>query len=175
MLGRTRAVTLVGIDGYLVDVEADVADGLPNFTITGLPDTALAQARDRVRAACANSGVPIPLRRLTVNLSPASLPKAGTGLDLAIAVAILAAAGVLTAPETTQTVHLGELGLDGRLRPMRGALPAVLAAVRAGAKCIVVPWANAQEAQLVPGAEIIPAGSLRSLVARYRGEFPTDD
>ncbi len=175
MLGRTKTVTLVGIDGYLVDVEADVADGLPSFTITGLPDTALAQAKDRVRAACANSAVPIPLRRLTVNLSPASLPKAGTGLDLAIAVAILAAAGELTAAEAATTVHLGELGLDGQLRPLCGALPAVLAAVRAGAKRIVVPQANAQEAQLVPGAEILAASNLRSLLARYRGEPGQED
>ena len=83
-LGRTQCVALAGIDGHLVDVEADVANGLPAFTITGLPDTSLSEARDRVRAACANSGVAIPHRRLTVNLSPASLPKAGTGFDLSI-------------------------------------------------------------------------------------------
>jgi len=90
-LGRTRCVALVGIDGHVVDVEADVSSGLPAFTITGLPDASLAEARDRVRAACHNSGVAVPPRRLTVNLSPASIPKAGTSFDLAIAVSVLAA------------------------------------------------------------------------------------
>ena len=94
-LGRTQCVALTGIDGHVVDVEADVANGLPAFTITGLPDTSLGEARDRVRAACANSGVAIPARRITVNLSPASLPKAGTGFDLAVAIAVLVAGEVV--------------------------------------------------------------------------------
>ncbi len=170
MLGRTRAVALVGIDGYLVDVEADVADGLPAFTITGLPDTALAQAKDRVRAACANSQMPIPLRRLTVNLSPAALPKTGASLDLAIAVAVLVAAGILAKSDIAATVHLGELGLDGRLRAIAGVLPAVMAAVKAGAEHIVVPQENVHEAGLVPGVKVTSAHSLAGLIADYRGE-----
>src|SRR6476469_8454641 len=100
-LGRTRCVALVGIDGHVVDVEADVASGLPAFTVTGLPDASLGEARDRVRAACHNSGVALPPRRITVNLSPASLRKAGTSFDVAIAVAVLAAGDVIPhrAPE----------------------------------------------------------------------------
>ncbi|GMA85598.1 hypothetical protein GCM10025868_08480 [Angustibacter aerolatus] len=109
-LGRTLGVALAGIDGHVVDVEADVASGLPAFTVTGLPDAALGEARDRVRAACANSQVPIPMQRLTVNLSPASLPKAGTGFDLAIAVAVLVAAEQVPQAAVDGVVHLGEPG-----------------------------------------------------------------
>jgi magnesium chelatase family protein len=169
-IGRTLGVALVGIDGFLVDVEADVASGLPAFTITGLPDTALGQARDRVRAAAANSGVALPSRRLTVNLSPASLPKAGTGFDLAIAVAVLVAARTVPQAATAGIVHLGELGLDGRVRRVRGVLPAVLAAVRAGVQRVVVPAGNAAEAALVPGVRVGCARTLAGLVAFYRGE-----
>src|SRR5919112_2678285 len=173
-IGRTLCVALVGIDGFLVDVEADVASGLPAFTITGLPDTALGQARDRVRAAAANSGVALPARRLTVNLSPASLPKAGTGFDLAIAVAVLVAARTVPQGAAAGVVHLGELGLDGRVRRIRGVLPAVLAAVRAGVERVVVPAGNAAEAALVPGVRVSSARTLAGLVARYRGEPPPD-
>jgi magnesium chelatase family protein len=173
-IGRTLGVALVGIDGYLVDVEADVASGLPAFTITGLPDTALGQARDRVRAAAANSGVSLPMRRLTVNLSPASLPKAGTGFDLAIAVAMLVAARTVPQEAAAGILHLGELGLDGRVRRVRGVLPAVLAAARAGVERVVVPAGNAAEAALVPGVHVDQARTLAGLVACYRGEPPPD-
>lgn len=169
-LGRTRCVALSGIDGQVVDVEADVASGLPAFTITGLPDTSLGESRDRVRAACSNSGVALPPRRLTVNLSPASLPKAGTSFDLAVAIAVLAAGEVVPTRWSEGVVHLGELGLDGRIRAVRGVLPAVLAAARAGVLQVVVPQANAREAALVPGVRVLPATTLRELVGFYRGE-----
>lgn len=169
-LGRTRCVALVGIDGYVVDVEADVSSGLPAFTITGLPDTSLAEARDRVRAACHNSGVALPARRLTVNLSPASIPKAGTGFDLAIAVAVLVAGEVVPEAAARDVLHLGELSLDGRLRPVRGVLPAVVAAARGGVDRVVVPAANLAEAELVPGVQVSGARTLAELVGRYRGE-----
>jgi magnesium chelatase family protein len=169
-VGRTRCVTLLGIDGRVVDVEADVASGLSAFTVTGLPDTALAQARDRVKAACRNSGLGFPDGRVTVNLSPASLPKHGSGFDLAIAVAVLTAARVVPATQPRAVVHLGELGLDGRLRSVRGVLPAVLAAARAGVETVVVPAANEVEASVVPGIEVRGVVSLAGLVALYRGE-----
>ncbi len=171
-LGRTRCVALSGIDGHVVDVEADVASGLPAFTITGLPDTSLGESRDRVRAACSNSGVALPPRRLTVNLSPASLPKAGTSFDLAVAIAVLAAGEVVPTRWSAGVVHLGELGLDGGIRPVRGVLPAVLSAARAGVRQVVVPQANAREAALVPGLQVLPATTLRELVTFYRGEGP---
>jgi magnesium chelatase family protein len=174
-VGRTRCVTLLGIDGRVVDVEADVASGLTAFTVTGLPDTALAQARDRVKAACRNSGLGFPDGKVTVNLSPASLPKHGSGFDLAIAVAVLTAARVVPATLPRAVVHLGELGLDGRLRSVRGVLPAVLAAARAGVETVVVPAANEVEASVVPGIEVRGVVSLAGLVALYRGEPEVDE
>lgn len=168
-LGRTQAVALVGLEGHVIDVEADIASGLPAFVLVGLPDTSLAESRDRVKAAAANAGCPVPSHRVTVNLSPASLPKHGSSFDVAIAVAVLGAAALLDAESSASVVHLGELGLDGRLRPVRGVLPAVLAAVRAGRTRIVVPQANAAEARLVPGAEVLGAVSLADVVRVHGG------
>jgi magnesium chelatase family protein len=174
MLGRCLAVGLVGLQGHVVEVEADVAAGLPAFTLVGLPDASLAEARDRVRAAAANAGCPLPARRMTVNLFPAALPKTGTSFDLAVAAALLAASGAIPAGSVAACVHLGELGLDGRVRPVRGVLPAALAAVRAGFTRLVVPKANAAEARLVPGAEVTPVRHLADVVALHRGEPPPD-
>lgn len=179
-LGRTRAVALVGVDGALVDVEADVSQGLPHFAVSGLPDAACKQSPDRIKAAAANSGVPIPPRRLTVNLSPASLPKAGSSFDLAIAVAVLAATGGLPRHVVDGVAHLGELSLDGSIRAVSGVLPAVLAAAAAGIDRIVVPWDNLAEARLVPGVQVHGARHLGALVRRYEllaegGEPPPDE
>ncbi len=177
-LGRTRGVALQGIEGALVEVEADLEQGLPKIMFSGLPDAACRQAPDRITAAAMNSGVPIPKRRLTVNLSPASIPKVGSGWDLPIAIAVLAAAEVFKAHVVDGIVHVGELGLDGSIRPVRGVLPVALTAARLGVTQIVVPAANAAEAALVPGISVVPAGHLRDLVARYqamgRGEQPAD-
>ncbi|HVD63313.1 MAG TPA: magnesium chelatase domain-containing protein, partial [Lapillicoccus sp.] len=115
-LGRTRAVGLRGIVGFLVDVEVDVSSGLPAFHVGGCPDSACAQAPSRVKAAAANSGHPIPLRRVTVNLSPASIPKLGSGFDLAICVAALVATESIPPEVVREVVHIGELGLDGTVR-----------------------------------------------------------
>jgi magnesium chelatase family protein len=174
MLGRTRAVALVGLDGHLVEVEAHVAGGLPAFVLVGLPDASLAESRDRVRAAVANAGFSVPQRRVTVNLSPASLPKTGSGFDLAIAVALLAAAGRVDRERAASWLHLGELGLDGRLRPVRGVLPAVLAAARAGQRRVVVPVANAAEARLVPQVEVVEAVQLADVVREHGGHVDDD-
>jgi magnesium chelatase family protein len=216
-LARTHAVALLGIDGALVEVEAHVGTGLPKFALVGLPDTALSEARDRVRAAIVNAGYPFPDTKLTVALSPATLPKAGSHFDLAIAAAIVAAgdhkagaaserdptgieeesgdpgdtdpqggqpvaeaspsAGsarsttqLLTPEQVADTVFIGELGLDGRVRPVRGLLPLVLAATRAGRTRVMVPAANAAEAALVEGVEAIGVHHLRQLVAYLAGE-----
>lgn len=175
LLGRTRSVCLVGLSGYVVDVEAHLAPSLPAFTLVGLPDTALAEARDRVRAAVTSSGLAWPNRRITVNLSPAALPKAGSAFDVAIAVAILAGAGLVAPDAASAAVHLGELGLDGRLRPVRGVLPAVAAAVAAGLPRVVVPAANAAEARLVPGADVVGVHSLAEIAARYGADVDVPD
>jgi magnesium chelatase family protein len=171
-LARTRSVALVGVTGHLVEVEADISPGLPSYGLVGLPDTSLAESRDRVRAAIVNSGQrwPSTTRRTTVNLSPASLPKRGSSFDLAIAFAILAADGVVPPAVGVDAVLLGELGLDGRVRAVRGVLPAVLAASEAGVASVVVPAANAAEAALVPGVRVTAVRSLAQLVALARGE-----
>jgi magnesium chelatase family protein len=171
-IGRSLAVTLIGVQGHVVEVEADIAAGLPAFTLVGLPDTSLVESRDRIRAASANSGCPLPMRRITVNLFPAALPKAGTTFDIAMAAALLAATGQVTPASPAGWVHLGELGLDGRVRPVRGVLPCVLAAARAGYHRIVVPAANAVEARLVPGVEIRAVEHLLDMFDLHGGERP---
>jgi len=174
-VGRTLAVSLVGLAGHLVEVEAYVARSLPAFMLVGLPDASLCESRDRVRAAVGSSGLSWPQRRVTVNLSPASLPKSGSGFDLAIAVATLAAAGLVDPAAGEGVVHIGELGLDGRLRPVRGVLPAVAAAVAAGYPRVVVPIENLREAKLVPGASVIGATSLAQVAFRYGAEIVEPD
>jgi magnesium chelatase family protein len=167
---RTHAVAVVGVEGHLVDVEADLAAGVPGLALVGLPDASLTEARDRVRAALVNSGWSWPSRRITVNLSPAALPKGGAGFDLSIAVALLAAAGVIPREALDDVVLVGELALDGRVRPVRGVLPAVLAAAAAGCGRVVVAAGDHAEASLVPGVAVLPAERLADLVAYLRGE-----
>jgi magnesium chelatase family protein len=171
-LARTHSVALVGVQGHVVEVEADIANGLVGMILVGLPDTALREARDRIRSAIVNSGEQWPQRRITVGLSPASLPKRGSGFDLPIAVAILAAAGVLKAAALAGVMFLGELGLDGQLRPVRGVLPAAVAAAAAGFSHVVVARANAEEAALVPGVRVLAAPALATLLAWMRGDQP---
>ena len=170
-VGRTQSVALLGLEGAIVEIEADYSAQLPRFILIGLPDTALGEARDRVLAAAANSGCELPSRRLTVNLSPASLPKQGSGFDLGIALATLAAAGIVSAESISAPVHLGELGLDGRLRPITGVLPAVSAAVSAGFSTAMVPTGNVAEAELVPGIRVVGVASLRDAAIWHGAEF----
>lgn len=170
-LGRTHAVSLLGLRGAIVEIEADISSNLPAFVLIGLPDAALGEAKDRVRAAATNSGCGLPNRKITVNLSPAALPKHGSGFDLAIALAALAAAGTVRAESIDRVVHLGELGLDGRLRPIHGILPAVLAASRAGFGTVMVPTGNADEAALVPGVRVVGVASLRDAAIWHGGAF----
>ena len=167
-VARTWSVTLTGVEGTVVEVEADLSQQPPDFRIIGLADKALGEAVQRVHNACANSGLALPRRRLTVNLSPASLPKHGSGFDLAIALASLATELDMDAGGIARTAHLGELGLDGRLRPVPGVLPAVVAAARAGIRRVVVPHANRAEAELVGDVEVFGAVSLAE-VARWHG------
>ncbi len=171
---RVRAVGLLGLAGHAVTVEANIAAGLPQLVLSGLPDASLNEARDRVRAAIVNSGEAWPQRRLTVNLLPAELPKRGSGFDLAIAVVLLAAAGLLPLAGIEGAVFIGELGLDGRVRPVRGVLPMLLAAARAGLDRIVVPAANGAEASLVPGLVVRTAESLRQVIDFVRGAGPLE-
>lgn len=162
---RTCAVALVGVEGVVVEVQADLEPGVAAFTLVGLPDKSLTESRDRVRAAVVNSGGEWPQKKLTVGLSPASVPKAGSGFDLAVASAVLGAAERLDPRVLADIVMIGELGLDGRVRPVRGTLPAVLAAADAGYEQVVVPECAAAEASLVPGVSVLGIRSLRQLIA----------
>jgi hypothetical protein len=168
-LARTYSVALVGVTGHVVEVEVDIANGLVGMILVGLPDTALREARDRIRAAMVNSGEVWPQRKITVGLSPASLPKRGSWFDLAIAVAVLTAAGKVPRAAVDRLIFFGELGLDGRLRPVRGVLPAVAAAADNGFGTVMVAEQNASEAALVPGVQIIAASSLTAAVDWLRG------
>lgn len=170
-LARTYAIALNGVDGDVVEVEADIAAGLPAFSLIGLPDAALGESRKRVTSAAMNAGCPLTQRKLTVNLSPASLRKQGSAFDLAIAVAALAAAGDISAESAAAAVHLGELGLDGRVRPVPGVLPAVIAARAAGFARVVVPAANADEAALVDGMDVVPVASLRQAAIHHGSDL----
>jgi magnesium chelatase family protein len=173
-LARTHAIALVGVEGHPIEVEVDIESGLVALLLVGLPDTALREARDRIRSAIINSGEAWPLRRITVGLSPASLPKRGSAFDLGIAVAILSADGAVPAERLAGTVFLGELGLDGRLRPIPGVLPSVVAAAAAGFTRVVVPPDNFAEAALVPDMQVLSAPSLRALLFWLRGMMPDD-
>ncbi len=157
-------MALAGVEGHVVEIEADIENGLVALLLVGLPDTALREARDRIRSAIINSQHSWPQRRITVGLSPASLPKRGSGFDLGIAVAILSAAGVVPKDGLAGTVFLGELGLDGRIRPVAGILPSIAAAAGAGFGRAVVPVQNAAEAALVPSMRVISAEALGPLI-----------
>ncbi|MEU3262852.1 YifB family Mg chelatase-like AAA ATPase [Streptomyces bacillaris] len=162
---RACSVALVGVEGVVVEVQADLEPGVAAFTLVGLPDKSLIESRDRVRAAVTNSGAEWPQKKLTVGLSPASVPKSGSGFDLAVACAVLGAAEWLDPAAIADVVMIGELGLDGRVRPVRGVLPAVLAAAEAGYQQVVVPEQTAGEAALVPGVSVLGVRSLRQLIA----------
>ncbi|KOX18220.1 YifB family Mg chelatase-like AAA ATPase [Nocardiopsis sp. NRRL B-16309] len=174
-LARTHCVTLLGVRGHVVEVEVHLGGGDPGVTMVGLPDAALREARDRVRAALVNSGESWPSGQITVSLSPASLPKAGSLFDLAIAGAVLAAAGEVPSDRLEGTVLIAELGLDGRARPVPGVLPAVVSATGQGHGRFVVAHGNAEEARLVPDAEVVPVGNLMELCDWLRGGEPPPD
>ncbi|MFG3033842.1 YifB family Mg chelatase-like AAA ATPase [Streptomyces sp. NPDC048253] len=172
---RTCSVALVGVEGVVVEVQADLEPGVAAFTLVGLPDKSLTESRDRVRAAVVNSGGEWPQKKLTVGLSPASVPKGGSGFDLAIASAVLGAAERIDPRVLADIVMIGELGLDGRVRPVRGILPAVLAAADAGYEQVVVPECAAAEAALVPGVSVLGVRSLRQLIAILADEPVPDE
>ncbi|RRR85721.1 YifB family Mg chelatase-like AAA ATPase [Streptomyces sp. RP5T] len=172
---RTCSVALVGVEGVVIEVQADLEPGVAAFTLVGLPDKSLTESRDRVRAAVVNSGGEWPQKKLTVGLSPASVPKAGSGFDLAVACAVLGASERIDPRVLADIVMIGELGLDGRVRPVRGILPAVLAAADAGYVQVVVPECAAAEASLVPGISVLGVRSLRQLIAVLADEPVPDE
>jgi magnesium chelatase family protein len=163
-----RTISLLGLTGTLVDIEVDISDGLPIYTLLGLPDTALMESKDRIRAALINSGESWPNRKVTVSLTPAWLPKSGSNFDLPIAVGLLRVQSLIPASDSLNEVLIGELGLDGQIRPVRGVLPALLAARKSGVKRAIVPAENFQEASLVTDLEVIAFANLRQLLIYLR-------
>jgi len=164
MLASLRSAAVVGVEALPVVVEVDVSYGLPIFTMVGLPDASVRESRDRVRSAIRNSGFHFPAHRVTVNLAPADVRKAGASYDLPIALGILAASGVLVGREVGEVVLLGELSLDGSIQPIRGALPVAAATWREGKTAILLPRANAAEARIVAGLTVLPVDSLLEAV-----------
>ena len=174
MLAKVNSAAILGLEGAIVEVEVDISPGLPSFTIVGLPDAAVQEARERVRAAIRNSGCTFPMKRIVVNLAPADLKKAGPAYDLPIAAGILLSSEQVYA-DVVQTLLLGELSLDGSLRHTNGVLPMVALAHEQEFSTVIVPEADAQEASLIEEAKIIPVSSLSQLVSYLRGEIPAPE
>src|SRR5687767_7950510 len=164
MLARLRTAAVFGIEACPVHVEVDVSFGFPGFTMVGLPDASVRESRDRVRAAIRNSGFEFPAHRITVNLAPADVRKAGAAFDLPIALGVLAAQGVVERREIADCVLLGELSLDGSIHPTRGVLPIAAAAKREGVAAILLPAPNAGEATVVSGLKVYAVSSLAEAV-----------
>jgi len=174
MLAKVTTCAVVGLEGAIVDVEVDISPGLPSFTIVGLPDAAVQEAKERVRAAIRNSGCTFPMKRIVVNLAPAHLKKAGPAYDLPIAVGILLSSEQVSA-DVSQSILLGELSLDGILRHTNGILPMVALAHQEKLSTIIVPEVDAREASLIDGTKILPFASLPQLVSYFQGEIPAPE
>src|SRR5262245_5790937 len=164
MLACLRTAAVFGVDACAVHVEVDVSFGFPSFTMVGLPDASVRESRDRVKSAIRNSGFEFPPHRITVNLAPADVRKAGASFDLPIALGILAAAGAIERRHVPDLVLLGELSLDGSIHPTRGVLPIAAAARRDGMTAILLPASNASEAAIVKGLGVLPVSSLSEAV-----------
>ena len=171
MICSVNTLSLNGIHGNLVQAECYISNGLPAFEIVGLPDAAVKEARERVRAAAKNSGFKFPVSRITVNLAPASARKTGTLYDLPILLGLLAASSLVPKPKK-DAAFLGELSLEGQVRPVNGVLPMALAAKEAGIRELYVPKENAPEATLARGPAVYPVESVAQLAAHLRGEAP---
>src|ERR1700681_2722657 len=164
MLARISSFGLCGLEAYPVAIETDISPGLPAITVVGLPDNAVRESRERIRAAIKNSGFEFPAQRITINLAPADTKKQGPCYDLAIALGVLAAQGLITPDALSPYAFLGELSLDGRIQPVQGALSAALAATSGNYRGLIVPFENASEAALA-GCPVFPARHLNEVVA----------
>ena len=171
MLSIIKSITLHGLEGFIIDVQVDVAGGIPCFDIVGLPDISIRESKERARAAIKNSGYEFPSRRIVINLAPATIKKEGTAFDLPIAVAILMACGFIKMFDVTETIFLGELSLDGSINPINGILPMCIEAKKLGIKKIIVPKANSKEASIVNNIEVIPVGSLNQVISYLNGQI----
>lgn len=171
MFAKAISGAVVGIDAELIEVQCDIALGLPTFTIVGLPQKEVQESRERIRSALKNAGFDFPAKRITVNLAPADLPKEGVGLDLPLALAILVATGQISGERLTEFLVLGELSLDGEVRPVKGVLPIALAARKNNLKGVIVPMGNAKEAAIVSNLEVYAVENLQQAIAFLNGEL----
>jgi len=169
LLAKVLSSAVLGIDAYPVEVEVDITSGLPTFTTVGLPEAAVKESKERVKSAVNNSGYRFPADRITVNLAPADIKKEGTGFDLPIALGILAATGIIPQEQLSRYLVLGELSLDGRIKPVKGSLPMALAAKAAGYSAIIVPFENRREAAVVRNIDVFAAKTLSEIVGFLRG------
>ncbi|NLY43393.1 MAG: ATP-binding protein [Clostridiaceae bacterium] len=174
MIAKVKSCGLMGVDGYIVDVEVDISSGLPSFDIVGLPDAAVRESKERVRAAIKNCNLRFPVKRVTINLAPAHIKKEGPSFDLPITIATLIASEQLNINHVETYMFLGELSLSGELRPINGVLPMAIAAQRCGIKNIILPVHNAYEAAVVKGIKVFPANNLYEIVMHLTGEKPLE-
>ncbi len=171
MLSSIKSGGFLGVDGYIVDVEVNISQGLPQFITVGLPDTAVKESRERVKSAIVNIGFSFPLRKIVVNLAPADVPKQGTLYDLPTAIGILVSSGVINKKSVEATAFIGELALDGSLRHIKGALPIAFAMKEAGIKRLILPESNSKEAALVQGLEVYGFNNLKEIVSFLNGDL----
>ena len=174
MLAKTLSSAVFGIDAYVVEVEVDIAQGLPAFATVGLPEGAVKESKDRVKAAIKNCGYDFPSRRITVNLAPADIKKEGTAFDLPMAIGILAATDTVQKEKLNDYFVLGELSLDGQVKPVKGTLPMAVAARDSGFRGILLPRENSREAAVVKGVDVLPIHTLSECVEFLNGSFHID-
>ncbi len=174
MLSRVKSAAVAGIDAYIVEVEVDISFGLPMFNMVGMPETAVRESRERVKSAVKNSGYRFPVDRIVVNLAPAAIKKEGTSLDLPVAMGILSASGIVPLEAGGRFLMVGELSLDGRVKPVPGVLSAALAAKNNGFAGVIVPFANSTEAAIVKDVQVIPARTLSEVVEFLSGRTPIE-
>ena len=170
MYSKIISCGVLGIDGYIVEIETDISNWLPAFDIVGLGDTAIREARERVRAAVKNSGYDFPLRKITMNMAPANIKKEGSSFDLAIALGILASTGCINHSAVMNSMFIGELSLDGEIKPVKGVLPMAICAYQSGIRFLFLPEANAREASVVKELHVIPVKDLRETAAIINGD-----
>jgi magnesium chelatase family protein len=175
MLALVKSCSIYGLESFLVDVEVDISNGLPTFDIVGLPDVAVRESRERVRAAIKNQKYDFPIKRITLNLAPADIRKEGPHFDLPIALGILAATQQMPIEVLKEYAVIGELSLDGRVRPVNGILPMAIEIKEKGLKGVVVPWENIEEASVIKGIEVVGVNSLSEAVAYFNGELEITD
>jgi len=169
MLSIVKSIVLYGLDGQLVHVQVDVSNGMPYWEIVGLPDTSIREAKERVRIAIKNSGIDFPSKRITVNLAPADTRKEGPMFDLAIAIGILSATGVICGDDIETYLFIGELSLDGSIRGVHGILPMCIEAKKLGIKKIIIPKENIEEASIVNDINILPAQNIMQIINHING------